>query len=222
MLETHGWIEPSYEEPEGVVITESEREMEDEIYREDPNAPKAMWSCGGWAKKSDSDGQPAKRAKLSKPEARTRHQKLVPKKITGQNTTNAGIAAPMTLLAQANGKHELAANPGPVKETVKTSKRRDLEPPDPIRFAEDHVDPPEPSSFITDPRASMIQCIKVMCGNYGVRAGHFISLYVGTKGVSGVIDQVFEVLDTGFLRLLDIPRRYYRRKVDGKDVVSYT
>ena len=78
----------------------------------------------------------------------------------------------MTLLEQANSKDELAANPGPVKETAKTFKRRDLEPLDPIRFAEDYVDPPGPSSFVTDPRARVIQCIKVMCGNSAVKADH--------------------------------------------------
>ena len=70
----------------------------------------------------------------------------------------------------------LAANPGPVKETAKTSKRRDSEPLDPIRFAEDHVDPPEPSSFITDPRARVIRCIKVVCGNDGVQSRTFYKL----------------------------------------------
>ena len=43
--------EPSCEKSGGVVVTESEREMEDESYGEDPNASRAMWSCGGWAKK---------------------------------------------------------------------------------------------------------------------------------------------------------------------------
>lgn len=42
MLRYYHWIEPLYEKPEGVEVTEEEQREEDEFYQEFPNALKVM------------------------------------------------------------------------------------------------------------------------------------------------------------------------------------
>ena len=76
----------------------------------------------------------------------------------------------------------------------------------PVVFAQEPVDPPLPSTFIVNPRDRVVQCLKVLCGNYSVVVDDFISLYIGQKGVSTIIKQVLETLDPEFLRLLALPQ----------------
>ena len=48
-------------------ISKEDQEEEDEFYQENPDAPPAMWSVGGWAEKKD---EPRKKKRMpSKPEA---------------------------------------------------------------------------------------------------------------------------------------------------------
>ena len=148
MLKYYDWIEPSYEKPKGIKISEEEQREEDEFYRENPTAPKAMWSSGGWVVKKD-DEPPRKKRKLSTMEPKAEEA---------------------------------------------------------IEFSKDTVEPPIPCSYIADPRARIVQCIKILCGNHGVLVDSFISLYIGQKGIPTIIEEVFSVLDPEFLQFLEIPQ----------------
>lgn len=50
-LKYYDWLEPVYEKSEGIEVTEEEQGEDEEYYRDFPNAPKAMWSSGGWVLK---------------------------------------------------------------------------------------------------------------------------------------------------------------------------
>ena len=70
----------------------------------------------------------------------------------------------------------------------------------PVKFSDVFVNPPLPSPFIADPKARIVQCLKLLCGNYGILVEDFISLYIyiGQKGVPSIIETVFSVLDAEF------------------------
>lgn len=45
----------------------------------------------------------------------------------------------------------------------------------PVKFSDEFVNLPLPSPFIADPKARIVQCLKLLCGNYGVLVEDFIS-----------------------------------------------
>ena len=166
MLRNYDWIEPVYEKPKGVIVSKKEQEEEDEFYRENPDAPAAMWSAGYWAEKKVEP--PRKKRKLSKPKE----------------------SQPILLEKIPDSKPGPAETHGQGQGTIKNAKSNSVKPQEPIKpivFAEETVDPPLPSTFIPDPHDRVVQCLKVLCGNYGVVVDNFISLYIGQRGITTII-----------------------------------
>lgn len=152
----------------------------------------------------DDEGPPAKKLKLSKAEA-------LPKPSVGEINTNADNPARRSPPERPLSKHELGRKPGPAPKTSNLSHQKQNRLPAaiaPVKFSDDFVGPPLPSSFRTDPKARITQCAKLLCGNYGVLVEDFISIYIciGQKVVPGITKEVSSVLDPEFLQLLELPQ----------------
>lgn len=108
-----------YEKSEGVEVTEEEQREEDEYYRDFPNAPKALWSYGGWMAKKDEDEPPAKKFKSSPEQA-------LPKPSVGEINTIADNPAPGSPLRTSLSKHETGRKPEPAPKTSSMSHQKQI------------------------------------------------------------------------------------------------
>ena len=66
---------------------------------------------------------------------------------------------------------------------------------------------PISTQFIADPSERVKQCVKVLCGNVGITADHFITLAIARDGIEKVTGHIMDMLDEGFFELLKLPQR---------------
>ena len=144
-------------------MTEEDEKEEEEYRQEFADYSKPMWRLGGpvpspkpndeqslhtgvYRKRllaTEADESASKRLKPSPHMAKA--NTTAPKPLTGQGT--ATILKPQ----QAKPKQHLG----------------------PVKFADDCIEAPVPRAFITDPTKRIIQCVKVLCGNWSTN----LSLY---------------------------------------------